>query len=342
MPQFGVSMPVLQTPFEKFAEFAQLADSAGFRSLWLYEYYRNPFVVHAGAAGGTDRISLGTAVAQAFTRSPFELANAAADLDEASSGRTLLGIGAGLGDFLDSFHSVQVAHPVRWMSEYIDTVRMSWDYHSSGLEPMSYDGTRFSFRPMPLNPAGARALRRPRIPIYLAALRPLMLQLAGEKAEGMITMAPSRRYVDRVILPNLRKGARRSGRHLADFDLTALTICSISDDRAEAVRRARIQVGVYAAMSELTRLLEFDDCEREQHEIQAALGKGGLAAVESAVSDKLVELYTVAGTPDEVREQVRRFAEYIPHIMLAPPYIPPLTADESEDAFLQIIKTFGD
>lgn len=68
----------------KFGEFARLAEDAGFRSLWDYESYRNPFLLHAITAAATKRIQLGTGIAQAFIRSPFEAANAAADVDELS------------------------------------------------------------------------------------------------------------------------------------------------------------------------------------------------------------------------------------------------------------------
>jgi len=92
MPNLGLSIPVLTTPIHKFGELARLADNAGFRSLWDYESYRNPFVLHALTATATKRIQLGTGIAQAFIRSPFEAANAAADIDELSQGRAILGL----------------------------------------------------------------------------------------------------------------------------------------------------------------------------------------------------------------------------------------------------------
>src|SRR6516165_4123336 len=89
MPNYGVSIPVLDPRIETFGDLARLADEAGFRSLWITEAYRNPFVLHAVTSATTSRIGLGTGIAEAFIRSPFEAANAAADVDELSHGRAV-------------------------------------------------------------------------------------------------------------------------------------------------------------------------------------------------------------------------------------------------------------
>src|SRR6202008_3840953 len=89
--RIGLSLPMLNQPYERYAEFAALAEDAGFDSVWDYEFYRNPFITHALNARATSRIQLGTGIATAAPRTPFEMANAAADVDELSGGRKLLG-----------------------------------------------------------------------------------------------------------------------------------------------------------------------------------------------------------------------------------------------------------
>lgn len=78
----GVSLPMLNQPYERYPEFAALAEHAGFDSVWDYEFYRNPFITHALNARATSRIQLGTGIATAAPRTPYEMANAAADVDE--------------------------------------------------------------------------------------------------------------------------------------------------------------------------------------------------------------------------------------------------------------------
>src|SRR5439155_9882175 len=80
--RIGVSLPMLNQPYERYPEFASLAENAGFDSVWDYEFFRNPFITHALNARATSRIQLGTGIATAAPRTPFEMANAAADVDE--------------------------------------------------------------------------------------------------------------------------------------------------------------------------------------------------------------------------------------------------------------------
>src|SRR6201986_2670234 len=102
--RIGVSLPMLNQPYERYAEFAALAGAAGFDSVWDYESYRNPFITHALTARAPSRIQLGTGIATAPPRTPYEMANAAADVDELSGGRTLLGLGTGGGGGVGGFH----------------------------------------------------------------------------------------------------------------------------------------------------------------------------------------------------------------------------------------------
>ena len=92
--------------FARFRSTPALADEGGFHSVWSYELFKNPFAMLCTAALETTRSTLGTGLAAAFSRSPFEAANAAADVDELSDGRMLLGLGTGLPDAQHGYHSV--------------------------------------------------------------------------------------------------------------------------------------------------------------------------------------------------------------------------------------------
>lgn len=246
MAKLGVSMPILNQPICEFPSMARAAEDAGFDSVWDYEFYRNPFLMHALNARETERIQLATGLAITANRTPFEFANAAADVDEVSNGRLLIGMGIGASGFADFYSGAPVDHPAGRLREYIEVVRLCWDHLHTG-EPVNYDGRYYRFASPPFNPFGTRSVVRPRIPIYLAALRPTMLKLAGAVADGVIGYMMSPRYLDETVWPNLRAGAERAGRDASTLDIASETICSVSTDRAEAVRRAKIQVGVYAS-----------------------------------------------------------------------------------------------
>ena len=298
--------------------------------------------MHAVTSAATSRIQLGTGIAEAFIRSPFEAANSAADVDELSGGRAILGIGPGGPDWLEAFHSTDARDALSRMSEYVDVVRMTWDYFSGGAgSGLSYAGKHYRFEAPPLNPWGPRQLARPRIPIYLSAMRPRMLQLAGAKGDGTLGYLHTPEFASDHVKPNLAKGARKAGRDPESVDYASLIVCSIAKDRAEAIHRARVQVGIYVAVSVSDVIVNFHGCQAEQAAIRDAIAKGGFEAVEGATPDELVELFSIAGTPDEARKKVQRYQESIPHVILHPPYAPLLSSEATEDAFRNIVSTFG-
>jgi alkanesulfonate monooxygenase SsuD/methylene tetrahydromethanopterin reductase-like flavin-dependent oxidoreductase (luciferase family) len=327
----------------RFVEFAKSADDAGFQSVWNYEFYRNPFVIHAGTAAATERIGLATGIAAAFARSPFEAANAVADVDELSGGRAILGIGPGAPDFLHSFHSTEGDRPLGRMSEYLDVLRLSWDYlNGDGAPTPAYEGKHYRLEPPPFNPWGGRELVRERVPVYLAAMRPKMLELAGEKADGALGFVQTPEFAQECVRPALERGAQRAGREVGGVLHAALVICSVSDDREEALRRARIQVGMYIAYPIADVVVAFHGFEKDQAAIREAMMSGGVAAVENATSDRLVEQFAICGTPPEAREQAKRFADGFDQVVLHTPYVPPLAAEDTTDAFYNIVRAFGD
>jgi probable F420-dependent oxidoreductase len=338
--RIGVTMPVLQAPIARAADYARMAEVAGIHSAWDYEFYKNPFVMLAGAAASTDRIELATGIAQAFTRTPFELANAAVDVDELAEGRTILGLGAGANDFMGAFHGHDFSAPVARMREYIAAVRRSWDFLSTG-EMVPLEGKYYPLSGLPMNPWGARGTIRPRIPIYLAGMRPKMMELAGETADGLLTYLQTPEFIAQRSLPHIAAGAGRAGRDPADVDLASMVICSVCDDRDEAWRRARIQVGMYVAYPVGDELVRFHGFEAQQAKIQQALFTEGLAALERVTDDVLVETFSICGTADDARAQLSRYAD-IPHLILHTPYIPAFTIEETEDAFQGILGAFGE
>lgn len=332
-------MPVLQAPIVRVAEYAQWAQDAGMDSAWDHEFFKNPFVTLAGAAAATDRITLGTAIAQAFGRTPFEVANASADIDEISGGRAILGLGTGAPDFMAALHGDDFTQIVPRMREYVAAVRWSWRYLASG-DGEALAGAHFPMAPLPMNPWGGREMARTRIPIHLAAMRPRMMQLAGEVADAMLALLQTPEYIAEVARPAIAIGAERGGRDVAEVEVTSMVVCSVSDDRDEAWRRARLQVGLYVAFPVGDEIVRFHGFERQQAAIQRALMTAGPAALAEVVDDELIETFCICGTPDEARAQLSRY-EAIDRMILHTPYVPLLTFEETEDSYRAILRTFG-
>lgn len=337
--QIGITMPILNQPFESFPKLAKLADDAGFDSVWDYEFFRNPFVIHGMCAPHTRRIRHATGIATACSRSPFEMANAAADIDELTGGRMLLGIATGGAMWTDVFNGADVSHPLPRLREYVECLRATWTHLSDG-EPFSFVGDHYRAASPIFNPWGVREMVRDRIPVYLSVVRPRMLRLAGEIADGMLGYLATPSYLREVVQPNLEVGAARAGRDVAEIDRAALVLCSVSEDRAEAIRRARINVGNYICFPGADPMVQWGGVADVRDAVVAKLFAEGPAAFD-LIPEEVVKMFAICGTPDEGREQLREFEGLLDHVVLHTPYVPPLEQADSEDCFRQTVAAFG-
>lgn len=172
-------------------------------------------------------------------------------------------------------------------------------------------------------------------------MKPLLMQLAGERADGLMGYLFTPMVLRDYVLPNITKGAARVGRRPADIDIAALTVCCVHPDRAEAVRRARFHVGYYAAYELSDGMVALHGLERDQAAVREALMTQGPAALETSTSHRLIEAFSITGTPDECRKQLREYEGLLPHNILHTPYVPPLSAEESIDTYRQILEAFG-
>src|SRR5260370_18175280 len=117
------------------------------------------------------------------------------------------------------------------MSEYIDVVRMAWDQLHTQDPSLSYEGEHYRFTSPPFNPWGGRELVRTRIPIFLAAMKPKMMQLAGEKADGWIGYMSPPDFLEHHVNKHLAISAARANRHPATIKLASETRCTVHADR---------------------------------------------------------------------------------------------------------------
>ena len=335
--RIGITMPILNQPFEKFPELAQLADEAGFDSVWDYEFFRNPFVIHAACASHTTRIEHATGIATSCSRSPFEMANAAADLDELTGGRTILGLATGAAMWTDLFNGADVSHPLPRVREYIECVRAVWQHYADG-QPFNIEGRFHSAASPMFNPWGVRAMARPTIPIYLSVVRPKMLQLAGEIADGALAYLATAKYLAEVVHPNLEAGAARAGRPKPE--VAALLLCSVSEDREEAIRRARINVGNYICFPGADPMVQFNGVEQARNKVLEKLFTDGPSAFD-LLPEEVVKRFAICGTPEEGRAQLSEYEGLLDHIVLHTPYVPPLQQADSEDCFRNTVAAFA-
>ncbi len=313
---------------------SQRAEDAGFQSVWTFDTHQDVFAALASHAVGTSKIALGSGIA-VWHRTPVGLLNAVNTLDEISGGRTILGLGTSPKERNENWYGVPFERPIARMAEYIRLFRKLWN--SSPDKPVNHEGAFFNVRNFHrLHPPG-----RPAVPVYIGTVGPQMNRLAGALADGVLfDVALSRRYLAEVALPAIQKGLAQSGRDPDAFTVAGVVNTSIDPDRAYARRRAKRTI-IWYSQIEYFHLAWQDDGFRPVAEAcRERFRQGDLEGCYDIIPDEMVDALSIAGTPDECREKVRRYDGLLDVIQLSG--VSHLTnADEVEAQNRLIVETFA-
>ncbi|WP_433382805.1 LLM class flavin-dependent oxidoreductase [Actinoplanes sp. CA-142083] len=314
---------------------ARDAEAAGAGVAWAPELHRSAPVVAAALATATSRVGVGTGIALAFARSAMLTALSAADLDELSGGRFRLGLGTGVGRLNRDWHGVAFDQPVARLRDTVAIVRAVLaggdPLVHSGVRSISVHGWRRPYPPV-----------RPNIPIYLAAVGPRLVRLAGEVADGWLSheICPPAALRTRI-WPALAVGLDRSGRERRAFDVVAAACCSVSADAFEARRRAANVVGFYASVRSYADMFAAGGFGAVTAAASAALRSGRPAdALGDLVPDDMIDAYAIAGTPSFCASRISDFSGLADAVKLSPPSYG-LAADEVRDAQKSLLELVG-
>ncbi len=286
-------------------EVARLADEAGFDSVWNGEFFhRNGLVTLAPVALATKRVRIGTGIAYAYMRNPVLNAAGAMDLDEMSGGRMVLGLGSGTKSMNELWYGQPFERrSAAKMKECIALIRQIWASHKGG--GVRFDGEFYHIHIPAFSRPGAL---RDRIPIYLAAVQKGMLRVAGEVADGLVGHPLyTRRYLAEFVRPNLELGAQRAGRSLRDLEVTTLLIAAVSPRREEAIQEAKRQIAFYASVKSYEGILDLHGWQRQKLAVWEHFKTFNLSKMAEAITDDMVEQIALAGTPQECREQLKKW-----------------------------------
>ncbi len=229
----------------RFLDYAREAERLGVGSVWTAEFWGvDAFTPLAAIAAVTDRIQLGTGIAQLGARTPAMLAMNAMGVQAVSDGRFLLGIGASGPQVMEGWHGVDFSRPVQRTRETIEIVRMI-----VAGERLAYRGNVYE---LPLPESAGVSIRAAasvaEIPIYVASLGPANLALTGELADGWIGNSFFTESAD-VYFGPIGDGATSAGRTLTDLDLTVAAGVEFTDDvEAAGKRHARGYAFTFGAM----------------------------------------------------------------------------------------------
>lgn len=213
---------------------ATRADELGVDVVWVAEAYGPDAVsILSFLAARTTRIGLGAGVLQIPGRTPAGTAMASVSLDSLSGGRFRLGLGVSGPQVSEGWHGVRFAKPLARTREYVDIVRTALEHR-----PVTHEGEFFTL-PLPDGPGKPLRLthtHRPSVPIYLAAVGPRNLELAGEIADGWLGVFVAPDYFAEQ-RGHLEAGlARRDDQPSSPFEMDATVALAVGDDLDECVR----------------------------------------------------------------------------------------------------------
>lgn len=291
----------------------QEAERLGYDSVWAAEAYgSDTATILAWLAAGTSTIKLGSAIFQIPARSAAMTAMTAATIDQLSGGRMLLGLGASGPQVAEGWHGQRYGRMLQRTREYVAVVRMAL-----ARERVVFKGETLEL-PLPDGPGKALKLTiapvQERIPIYLAAIGPKNTALAGEIADGWIPTLFSPEHVSEF-RGHLEEGAARGGRTLDGFDIAPTVNVFVTDDRAAARDAMRPYLALYVGgmgsrranfYNSLVQRYGFEEAARTVQDLYLD-GKREEAA--AALPDELIDLVSLCGPADVVRERLRVFRE---------------------------------
>ena len=276
----------------------QLAERLGYDTAWITDSHlvcRELWVTLGACAAATSRIRLGPGVTVPHSRHVSVTASAIATLHDLAPGRVVIGVGTGGSSAQTMGLSLAQVGKAATLEQTAASLRRLIRGERARFE------TGIEGRLAWLD--GPRA-----IPIYLAGSGPRMLETAGRLGDGVIVYATVSPDVLRVALDRVAAGARAAGRAPGELDVALWAPMSIASDRERARDHARGRVASACRHPLPVRLSDDDEAamKRVREAYDAYQHATAASAHRTLVTDRLVDLMALAGTPDDVAAQVAR------------------------------------
>ena len=280
-------------------ECVRLAEDLGYESAWVAEGHGgDQFSILTACALNTERILLGTSISSVFVRSAPTIAMAAACVDSFSNGRFILGLGSSHKVQVEPEHGLEFSGAIPRVRDTVNIVRDLMrdgavnDFAGEALNIRSFDLHLPTFRP--------------RVPIYLSAVFPKMLEIAGEISEGVLLTWSTPEHA-RTAAQHVSIGAARAGRDATNVELATLLSVSGTEDDGAGMRRT---VAIYAGrFPRYRRLMAEAGYADEVQLVRQAWRQGNVAEAEGLVPEGLIRRMSLPAAAGERRERLQEYRD---------------------------------
>ena len=285
---------------QEMIELAKLADDIGMESIWMSDHlcFRDSLTTSMGLLASTRRIKVAPAPLSPYSRNPIITAMSLATLEEFAPGRVIASPGTGNAAALKEA-GMESLHPLQTMREYVEILRR----FLSG-ETVNFHGKIFHVN-------GAKMGFIPSAPIkmYLTAVRPRMLKLAGEIGEGVLLSGGcSPGYISQCV-GDIAKGADKGGKTLKDIDVAGFVTAAVSDRAKEAIESNKLFLAYIFRNVHHAENIRLGGNRIDQEGLAAAVAKRDWETAKKFISEEVVLAHSVAGTPDDCAKQMEAFTK---------------------------------
>lgn len=319
---------------------AQEAEDLGYYAIWASEVYSyDAFTTLTYLAAKTSSIKLGTNIAQIFARTPALTASTSASLDQLSDHRFILGLGASGPQVIQGWHGVEYSKPVQRTREIIEICRKVWRgdrlEHQGDVFTLPAGSTKGG-KGLKLINTGHRA----DIPVYVAALGPINVEMTAEIADGWLPYPFSTRKGPEVFGPSLRAGAAKRDATLGELIVSPFAPAFIGDKKT-GLDAARAILGFYIGgmgsreQNFYNQLAQRYGYVEEAKRVQDLFLSGDKVGAIAATPERFVEECSLLGDEAEVRDRLHAFRDAGASQLL----IAPMTGDPEHR--LEMLRTLA-
>ena len=305
-----------------------LAEEHGYGEVWMTEGAgRDSLTQLTAIATATSRIGLGAGILPMFSRTPLVTAMSSAGLAAVSDGRFILGLGVGNRPATENGHGVAYSQPMEHLKDLVYIVR--------GLlrgEEVSRQGKAITVSGATLGDAAPNG----RVPIYIAALGPRMLRLAGEVADGVLLSWTAASYL-RQAIQLVRDGATKAGRDPSEVEISGYLRVAVTDDLAAGRASLQREIARYAGGAHYRSYFQNTGFDAEMAGAQVARDHDDNPVMAAAIGENMQSELGVVGPAEVCRARI----EELRAMGLTKPVIAPLTVGDIKASYERTIKALA-